>query len=353
MTKRNVLPSLVLWLGWAGCVLNRDVSAQQVQFNRDIRPILSENCLLCHGPDANHRKAELRLDVAESATKSVIVPGKPEASDVMARMLSVDPEQKMPPPDSGKSLTTADIEMLSRWIAQGAKYESHWSFIPPQRAQLPEVAAPQLVRNPIDRFVLKRLEDEGLTLAEQADRFTLIRRVTLDLTGLPPTVEDVRAFVADRSENAWERVIDRLLKSDRYGEHMARYWLDAARYADTNGYQYDLEREQWVWRDWVINAFNSNMPFDQFTVEQIAGDLLPNATDQQRLATAFHRNHPITIEGGVIDEEYRTVRRGPSDDDFDGVAWLVDDLRPLPRPQVRPDHSDGILSVLRVLQSGA
>ena len=306
MTKRNSLSHLVLWLGLASCVLSANVSAQEVNFNRDIRPILSENCLLCHGPDANHRKAELRLDVAELATKSVIVPGKPEASDVVARITSGDPEMKMPPPESGKQLSKADIEMLIRWIAQGAKYESHWSFVPPQKPKLPEVAQPQLVRNPIDRFVLRRLEEDGLTLAEQADRFTLIRRATLDLTGLPPTVEDVRAFIADRSENAFEKVIDRLLKSDRYGEHMARYWLDAARYADTNGYQYDLEREQWVWRDWVINAFNSNMPFDQFTVEQIAGDLLPNATAQQRLATAFHRNHPITIEGGVIDEEYRT-----------------------------------------------
>jgi hypothetical protein len=296
----------MLCLGLASCVLSCDVSAQEINFNRDIRPILSENCLLCHGPDANHRKAELRLDVAESATKSVIVPGKPDASDVVARITSGDPDMKMPPPDSGKQLSKADIEMLRRWIAQGAKYEAHWSFISPTKPTLPEVAKPEFVRNPIDRFVLKRMHEEGLSPAEQADRFTLIRRATLDLTGLPPTVEDVRSFVADRSENAFEKVVDRLLKSDRYGEHMARYWLDAARYADTNGYQYDLEREQWVWRDWVINAFNSNMPFDQFTVEQIAGDLLPNATAQQRLATAFHRNHPITIEGGVIDEEYRT-----------------------------------------------
>jgi hypothetical protein len=246
------------------------------------------------------------LDVAQSATKSVIVPTRPEKSELIARITSDDPEQKMPPADSGKKLTNQEVELFRRWIAQGAKYESHWAFIAPVKPKAPNVGGADWVRNSIDRFVLKRLQAERLSPAQPADRYTLIRRAALDLTGLPPTVDEVRAFVADRSENAWEKVIDRLLKSDRYGEHMARYWLDAARYADTNGYQYDLEREQWVWRDWVIHAFNSNMPFDQFTVEQIAGDLLPNATDQQRLATAFNRNHPITIEGGVIDEEYRT-----------------------------------------------
>jgi hypothetical protein len=304
MTNLRPLASLI----FLGLIIStrQTVFAQEVSFNRDIRPILSQNCLLCHGPDPKHRKADLRLDDVESATKSAIVPGKPDQSAVLKRLLSDDPEERMPPADSGKQLTKSEIELVRRWIAQGAKYESHWAFIPPTKSEIPKIANPKLARNAIDRFVLKKLQDKGISPAQQADRYTLIRRVSLDLTGLPPTVEDVRAFVADRSENAWEKVIDRLLKSERYGEHMARYWLDAARYADTNGYQYDLEREQWVWRDWVIHAFNSNMSFDQFTVEQIAGDLLPNATDQQRLATAFHRNHPITIEGGVIDEEYRT-----------------------------------------------
>ena len=285
---------------------SRGLAEDDVRFNRDIRPILSEKCLLCHGPDANHRKADLRLDVEASATESAIVPGKPDESELIARITSDDAELKMPPVKSGRKLTPAEVGLLRRWIAQGAKFEAHWSFIPPQRPAVPTAVDSKRVRNPIDAFVLRRLKPEGVKPAELADRYTLIRRASLDLTGLPPSVEEVRAFVADTSPDAWEKVLDRLLKSDRYGEHMARYWLDAARYADTNGYQYDLEREQWVWRDWVIHAFNSNMPFDQFTVEQIAGDLLPEATNQQRLATAFHRNHPITIEGGVIDEEYRT-----------------------------------------------
>ena len=296
---------------FTGVGFSVESSADEIRFNRDIRPILSENCLLCHGPDANHRKAELRLDIPQQAQPDskktrAIVAGKPQLSELIQRITSGDAELKMPPVDSGKKLTKAQIELLRRWIAEGAKYESHWSFIPPVQAALPKIANTKNVKNAIDNFVLKRLEADGLTPAEIADRYTLIRRASLDLTGLPPSVKDVREFIADKSDNAWEKVLDRLLKSDRYGEHMARYWLDAARYADTNGYQYDLEREQWVWRDWVIHAFNSNMPFDQFTVEQIAGDLLPNATDQQRLATAFNRNHPITIEGGVIDEEYRT-----------------------------------------------
>lgn len=301
--EAKLLPRLTLLL--AILITGRTTADDRVRFNRDIRPILSDKCLLCHGPDANHRKADLRLDVEESATESAIVPGRPGESELLQRITTDDADLKMPPVKSGKELTTAEVELLRRWIAQGAKFEAHWSFIPPIRPSVPTIDSTS-IRNPIDAFVLRRLNEEGIEPAEAADRYTLIRRATLDLTGLPPSVEEVRVFVADQSPDAFEKVIDRLLKSDRYGEHMARYWLDAARYADTNGYQYDLEREQWVWRDWVIHAFNANMPFDQFTVEQIAGDLLPEATDQQRLATAFHRNHPITIEGGVIDEEYRT-----------------------------------------------
>ncbi len=280
------------------------VAEQELSFNRDIRPLLSEKCFACHGPDASQRKADLRLDVSDAALESAIVAGQPGESELIARIVSDDPDLRMPPPDSGHSLSLVEIDLLRRWIAAGARYESHWAFLPPVKVAPPEVAAD--VTHPIDRFVLARLQREGLQPAPPATREQRIRRVTLDLTGLPPTPDEVARFLADSSPQAWETVVDRLLESPRFGEHWARYWLDAARYADTNGYQYDLEREQWVWRDWVIHAFNSNMPFDQFTIEQIAGDLLPNATAQQKLATAFHRNHPITIEGGVIDEEYRT-----------------------------------------------
>ena len=277
-----------------------------IQFNRDVRPILSEACFACHGPDANTREADLRLDVEAEAKASAIVVGDPEASELIARIISDAPELRMPPMESGHELTTGQIELLQRWVAQGAPYEGHWAFIAPQRPPLPNVEDDAVNLTPIDRFVRARLAEEGLSPSTLADRRESIRRVTFDLTGLPPTPADVEAFLSDESPAAYEQVVDRLLESPRYGEHMTRYWLDAARYADTNGYQYDLERDQWVWRDWLIQAFNSNMPFDQFTIEQLAGDLLPNATDQQRLATAFHRNHPITIEGGVIDEEYRT-----------------------------------------------
>ena len=280
--------------------------ADEIEFNRDIRPILSHKCFFCHGPDEKQRQAELRLDVEKAAKESAIVPGRPQASELIARITSSDPETQMPPHDSGKSLTAKEIALLRQWVQEGAKYQGHWSFLTPVRPQPPAVKNADWPRNAIDRFVLSRLQAEGITPSPEADRASLIRRIALDLTGLPPSVEEVDRFVADRSPDALEKAVDRFLESDRYGEHMARIWLDAARYADTNGYQYDLEREQWVWRDWLIHAFNTNMPFDQFTIEQLAGDLLPGATDQQRLATAFHRNHPITIEGGIIDEEYRT-----------------------------------------------
>jgi len=282
------------------------MAAEPMLFNRDIRPILSEKCFFCHGPDANHREADLRLDLEAEAKTDAIVSGHADQSELISRILSDDSDAVMPPPESGKSLTADEINVLRRWVDEGAAYEAHWSFAAPERPELPEVGDDRWGRNPIDRFVLARLRAKQMHPSAEADRHVLIRRLSLDLTGLPPTVDDVQAFVRDTSENAYEKAVDRLLRSDRFGEHLARYWLDAARFADTNGYQYDLEREQWVWRDWVINAFNTNMPFDQFTIEQIAGDLLPNATDQQILATGFHRNHPITIEGGVIDEEYRT-----------------------------------------------
>ncbi len=300
--QNATLFSVTLWLALVAI----GAADEPVRFNRDIRPILSEKCLSCHGPDEKQRKAKLRLDVEASAVEHAIVAGKPDQSELISRITSEDDETRMPPRDSGKELNAEEIALMRRWIAEGAKYEGHWSFIPPEKSGLPSVSDPAWPRSPIDRFVLARLDAEKLRPSREADRYVWIRRVSLDLTGLPPTIQDVNAFVRDTSENAFEKVVDRLLKSERFGEHMSRHWLDAARYADTNGYQYDLEREQWVWRDWVIHALNSNMPFDQFTVEQLAGDLLPGATDQQRLATAFHRNHPITIEGGVVDEEYRT-----------------------------------------------
>jgi hypothetical protein len=276
---------------------------ESLEYNRDIRPILADNCFQCHGPDSAARKADLRLDQRANAVESgALTPGNPEDSELLRRILSDDPDEKMPPPSTRRTLTADQITTLRQWITAGAAYDEHWSFVPPVKSPLPEV----VTRNAIDHFVLDRLRAESLVPSHEADRPTLIRRLSLDLTGLPPTPEEVKAFVADKSDAAYEVLVDRLLESNRYGEHMASYWLDAARYADSNGYQYDTERTMWPWREWVIQAFNSNMPFDQFTIEQLAGDLLPNATTQQQLATGFNRNHPITIEGGVIDEEYRT-----------------------------------------------
>ena len=284
-------------------------SAETVQLNRDIRPILSDNCFQCHGPDAAQRKAGLRLDVEASAKGELqgvwpIVPGKLADSDLYRRITSSDDDEHMPPPTSGKKLSADQIERIGRWIEQGAKWEQHWAFIPPQRPAVPVVRNAGWVRNPIDAFVLARLEAEGLAPSAEADKTTLIRRVTLDLTGLPPTPQEVDNFLADTSPDAYEHVVDRLLRSPRYGERMAVRWLDAARYADTSGYQTDGIRTMWRWRDWVIEAFNSNMPFDQFTIEQLAGDMLPAATLEQRIATGFNRNHRGNAEGGIIPEEY-------------------------------------------------
>ena len=311
------LPSFTLLLALC-CVAIRGHAAETtlesplpktVRFNRDIRPIFSNTCFACHGPDANKRKAKLRMDVRAQAIADrdgvrPIVPGNAAASEAYLLITSEFEDERMPPSSFHIKLSARDKAMIKKWIDQGAEYEEHWAFIKPKKAALP--AKVMDAATPIDRFIFARLRAEGMKPSEQADRATLIRRVTLDLTGLPPTPEEVDAFVRDKSANAYEKVVDRLLKSKAYAEHMARHWLDAARYADTNGYQYDRIRNQWVWRDWVIHAFDTNIPFDEFTIQQMAGDLLPNATDQTRLATGFHRNHPITIEGGVIDEEYRT-----------------------------------------------
>jgi hypothetical protein len=279
-------------------------------FNRDVRPILAEYCYACHGPDAGRRKAGLRLDTREGATAELddgqaVVPGKPEQSRLLQRVTQADPRRRMPPRATGKHLSAEQIEILRRWIARGAPYERHWSLIPPQAPDVPRVRDASWLRNPIDAFVLARLEKEGLRPAPEADRHTLLRRVSLDLTGLPPTPQELDAFLADQSPDAYEKAVNRLLASPRYGERMALAWLDQARYADTNGYNNDEERTMWAWRDWVIDAFNDNLPYDRFLTEQIAGDLVAGATPSQRLATAFNRNHVITTEGGIIPEEYR------------------------------------------------
>ncbi len=279
-------------------------------FNWDIVPILSDACFSCHGPDSAARKAGLRLDQREGALaggesgRPAIVPGDPEASEIMRRVLSTRASKRMPPPDSGKVLDPAQIELLRRWIESGAHYEPHWALIPPADIEPPSFAGDTFSRNPIDRFVLARLLEHGLTPSPEADPRTLIRRVSLDLTGLPPTPELVERFVADPSDATYGQIVDELLASDAHAEHMARIWLDAARYGDTHGLHLDNERSIWPWRDWVIDAYRRNMPFDQFTIEQLAGDLLEDASPEQVIATGFIRNHVTTSEGGAIDAEY-------------------------------------------------
>ncbi len=282
-------------------------------YSRDISPILSENCFPCHGPDRETREAKLRLDVRDSATRpnkdgeAAIVPGDPEASTALQRMLSDDEDEIMPPPESHKKLTAEQIGMIRQWIRDGAVYEGHWSFQPVVRHPLPEVRRKDWVRQPFDAFVLARLESEGLEPAPEADRRTLARRVSFDLTGLAPTPEMLDAFLADTSPDAYEKYVDRLLAMPQWGEHRGRYWLDAARYADTHGIHFDNYREIWGYRDWVIGAFNRNLPFDRFTTEQLAGDLLPDGGDEALVATGFNRCNISTNEGGVIQEEYKVL----------------------------------------------
>ena len=281
-----------------------------VEFNKHIRPILSDTCFQCHGFEAAKRKANLRLDILEGATNVVqgrqaIKPGDLEASQLWKRVNATQADVKMPPPDSGKKLTAAQIAWLGAWIKQGAAYQPHWAFVPPRRPEPPAVRQTAWPRGDLDRFILARLESEQLSPTPEAPKPMLIRRVTLDLTGLPPTPEEVDAFLADRSAEAYERVVDRLLESPRYGEHMARYWLDAARYGDTHGLHLDNERSLWPYRDWVVAAFNRNQPFDQFTLEQLAGDLLPNPSREQLIASGFNRCNVTTSEGGAIAEEFQ------------------------------------------------
>ncbi|XAM01400.1 PSD1 and planctomycete cytochrome C domain-containing protein [Phycisphaeraceae bacterium D3-23] len=284
-----------------------------IDFGRDIRPILSDNCFFCHGPDSAvaEQTGGLRLDSYEGATAErdnadpAIIPGDPDNSPLMRRVLSTNPNTVMPPPESHRTVTAAEAELLRQWIESGAEYRGHWAFESPQRPELPEVEREAWVRNAIDTFVLAELERQGLSPSREADKATLIRRATLDLTGLPPTPEEVDAFLADDSANAYEKVVDRLLASPRYGERMASVWLDLSRYGDTNGFHHDHHRTMWPWRDWVVKAFNENKPIDVFFVEQLAGDLLPDATREQILASGFNRNHNINDEGGALDAEYR------------------------------------------------
>jgi hypothetical protein len=297
---RKIIPLLLLTAN--------SICSAAVDFGRDVRPILAENCYHCHGQDPEAREARLRLDTREGQKKEgVIVPGKPDESELIYRIFASDDEERMPPIDSHRTLTEAQKQTLRRWVQVGAPYSEHWAFAPPQRIAPPAVKQKRWPRNAIDRFVLARLEAENLSPSPEAERERWLRRVTLDLTGLPPSLSEIDAFLRDRSQSAFEKVVDRLLASPRYGERMAADWLDIARYADTHGYQMDRPRPMWPYRDWVINAFNRNLPYDQFITEQIAGDLLPGATREQILATAFNRLHAQNEEGGIVDEEYRVA----------------------------------------------
>jgi hypothetical protein len=285
-----------------------------VDYNRDIRPILSKNCYACHGPDAKSRSTKMRLDHRESAVAknkkgiAPIVPGKPEASELIRRVSTDDESDQMPPKETGNRLTPEQIATLKRWIAEGANYSEHWAFVKPVQKPLPSVKERAWPRNAIDYFVLDRLEKEGLKPSPEADRFTLLRRASLDLRGLPPSLEEIDEFARDTSSDAYERAVDRFLKDAAFGERWARMWLDLARYADSAGYGSDpLRPDIYRYRDWVIDAFNRNLPFDQFTIEQIAGDLLPNPTFEQKMATAFHRNTMTNTEGGTDREEFRVA----------------------------------------------
>ena len=305
-------PAFLITVIGLWCVIGTSrwgIADDTVNYNRDVRPILSDKCYKCHGPDSAERKAGLRLDSPEGATThlesgaTAIVPGNTGESELLKRIMSADPDHIMPPPESGIKLTPQQTETLTKWIQQGAEFKGHWSFIRPQRAELPTVSDEAWCRNPIDRFVMQKLDSAGLKPSAEADRVTLIRRATLDLTGLPPTPGEVQAFLDDADSNAYEKVVDRLLASPRYGEQMTRYWLDLVRYGDSHGLHLDNERSLWKYREWVINAFNANKPFDQFAIEQLAGDLLPDSTIEQKIATGFNRCNVSTSEGGSINEE--------------------------------------------------
>lgn len=300
-----VVGSMLISFWWSA-------AEDSLDFGRDIQPILSDRCYTCHGPDAATREADLRLDRREAALamiegRAAIVPGDPGRSSLVERIYAEDSDDMMPPQKVKKPLSETEKELLVRWIKEGAEYEGHWSFEPIEIPGPPSVETAGWIQNPIDRFVLARLESQGIRPAPESDRVTFLRRVTLDLTGLPPSPGELDSFLADRSPHAYETVVDRLLSSSDYAERMAAIWLDNARYADSNNYQFDNERTMWPWRDWVISAFQRNLPYDQFVIEQLAGDLLESPTPDQLIATGFNRNHGYSIEGGIIDEEYRVT----------------------------------------------
>ncbi len=307
---RIQLPAAFCCIGVLFAGMTAFAADKTVDFNRDVRHIFSNHCYACHGPDSTKQKAGLRLDRKDGAFKKLkngdfaLVPGDLTKSVLWARVSAGPDEKPMPPADFGKPLSAKEIETLKRWIADGAQWEDHWAYVAPKRPALPEVKNKSWPRNDMDYFILSRLEKEGLQPSLEADKAALLRRVSFDLTGLPPTPAEIDAFLADFSTDAYEKVVDRLLASPAYGERMAVQWLDLARYADTNGYHIDNAREMWLWREWVINAFNKDMPFDQFTVEQLAGDLLPNATLDQKIASGFNRNQMVNFEGGADPNEY-------------------------------------------------
>jgi hypothetical protein len=313
-------PRPILLVAFFYCAALSPLRADPIDFNRDVRPILAEKCFACHGPDTASGQADLRLDVPDSALR-VIEIADPSASELFQRVTSSDPDFRMPPPDTGKRVTPAEVDLLRRWISDGAEYVKHWAFVPPRRPSLPSVSRSAWPRNGVDYFVLARLEAESLAPSADADKSTLIRRVSFDLTGMPPTHNDVADFVADQSPHAYETVVDRLLDSPRYGEHMASFWLDAARYADTDGYQGDRYRYMHAWRDWVLLAMNDNKPFDDFVVEQLAGDMIVGATLKQQIATGFCRNHRITSEDGSIPAEWQAEYVSDRVDTF-GTVFL-------------------------------
>jgi mono/diheme cytochrome c family protein len=297
----RLTPSLFACLALIGLTLP---SAAKVDYNEDVRPILSENCFYCHGPDGNKRKAKLRLDVrADALAKKAFVPGDADASELIKRLSSTDSDEVMPPPDSHRTITPAQKEILRRWVAEGAEYKEHWAYVTPVRPALPANGE----KNPVDAFIVEKLAKVGLNLSPEAPKATLLRRLSLDLTGLPPTPEETAAFLADNSPDAYVKQVDRLMASPHYGERMVLPWLDASRYADSNGFQQDGDTFQWIWRDWLVKNLNGDKPFDQLSTEMLAGDLLPNATLDQKIATAFNRNHILNGEGGNIAEEQRFV----------------------------------------------
>ncbi|MCC9609539.1 PSD1 and planctomycete cytochrome C domain-containing protein [Blastopirellula sp. JC732] len=306
MQLTRLLPAAILFLAVFFLAPLTQLTAAEIDFNRDIRPLFASKCFACHGPDESHREADLRLDEREAAVEyGAIVPGEPGDSLLLERIMSEDHDLQMPPPHTGDTLTAAQKKLFEEWIKAGAKYDKHWAFVRPEKAALPEVSDATWTHGPIDQFILARLDQEGLKPSAEADRYALIRRASLDLTGLPPTREETEAFVNDPDPNAYEKLVDRLLASPRYGERWARDWLDLVRYSDTNGYEKDRERSIWPYRDWVIRAINDDMPFDQFTIEQLAGDMLPHATESQRVATGLHRNTMLNEEGGIDPLEFR------------------------------------------------